>query len=58
MTKAEADGIGEAISDIECGRVEMGVRFLRTLISASGHKPPPARLIEAREPKRKQQQEE
>lgn len=53
MTKAEADAIGEAIADIESGRVAMGVRLLRTLIAVAGHRPPPERVIEARQPREK-----
>lgn len=50
MTKAEAAAISEAIHDIEGGRIAMGVRLLRTLVAMGGHKPPPERVIAARQP--------
>lgn len=51
MTKDQAAAIGGAIADIESGRIELGVRLLRTVIAMAGHRPPPERIVEARQPK-------
>lgn len=51
MSKGEAAAIADAIHDIETGKAEQGVRLLRTLLSMSGHQPPPALHVAARNPK-------
>jgi hypothetical protein len=48
MTKALAATLHEALHAIECGRIDEGVRLLRTLLSTSGHPAPPF-IIAARE---------
>jgi hypothetical protein len=51
MTAKQAEAIGDAIREIESGRVEVGVFKLRNVIRNANHVPPPPKLIEARQPK-------